>query len=105
MRQVYITSALLAGVIFGVVSAKAAAPQAPEGRCIDDWSVASRIVAQEGLASVERLASAAGKRIGGAIVRTTLCHEGGRYVYRVLVRNRQGEISRHNLDARHPLGF
>lgn len=99
-RQLNRTSPLLISILAFGASATFAASSS-EG-CIEDWSVASRIVTKEGLAPVERLSAAAGTRLDGTIVRTTLCRENGKYVYRVLVRSKRGEISKHSLDAQRP---
>lgn len=73
-----------------------------QDECIEDWSEASRIVKAEKLTSVEQLASAAQRERSGAIVRTTLCREGGRYVYRLVIRDRRGTVSRESVDAQQP---
>ncbi|MGD9783904.1 MAG: PepSY domain-containing protein [Hyphomicrobiaceae bacterium] len=75
---------------------------AADEACIDDWSRASRIVSKEGLVSVETLSAVAGPHLGGAIVRTTLCRAGERYVYRLLVRDRNGNLSKVSVDASGP---
>lgn len=67
-------------------------------QCFEDWSVASRIVAQERLVSVEDLSGRLVKP-GRALIRTTLCREHGRYVYRVLLRDRHGNIGKLTVDA------
>jgi hypothetical protein len=41
--------------------------------CIDDWSVASRIVKKEDLTAVEDLAGPAQRLLGDVIVRAALC--------------------------------
>ena len=73
-----------------------------ETACIDDWSVATQIVKREKLTTVEELASQAQKQLDGAIVRTALCRDGARYVYRLVIRKRGGEVSRREVDARKP---
>lgn len=71
-------------------------------KCFEDWSLASQIVRQEQLTSVEELAGKAKRQFSGAIVRTSLCYEDGHYVYRLLIRDHQGQFSRKDVDARNP---
>lgn len=82
------------------VPAIAAAPS--DANCIEDWSVAAGIVATEKLTPVEELSPVVGAALKGAIVRTLLCREDGKYVYRIVVRDRRGQFSRHKIDARQP---
>ncbi len=73
--------------------------------CITDWSIAAPIVHKEKLTTVEALSRiAAGKLSGRVIVRTTLCEENGVFSYRVVMRDGQGRLSTHTLDARAPFG-
>jgi uncharacterized membrane protein YkoI len=70
--------------------------------CIPDWSLAAPIVYREKLATVEALSRMAAGRLSGSIVKTTLCHENGAYVYRLVLRDGQGRLTNHTLDARVP---
>lgn len=81
----------------------APAAHAGEIDCLADWSRAAAIVKREGLFAIERLIDLAAIMFDGAIVRTTLCKDGERYVYRIVVRDRRGQLSRHAVDARDPL--
>lgn len=76
--------------------------EGPASGCIDDWSVAARIIKDEHLLTIEQLSAAAGEVFDGAIVRTTLCRENGTYVYQVVVRDRRGQLSRRRIEARVP---
>lgn len=80
--------------------AQAAPPQDTD--CIEDWSVAAGIVAAEKLTPVEELSPVVGQALNGAIVRILLCREDGKYVYRLVVRDRRGQFSKHKIDARQP---
>lgn len=91
-----------ATVLLLAAGAGPAAAGAGSAGCIDDWSEATRIVREERLATVERLSAAARGVVDGAIVRTSLCRESGRYVYRLLVRNSRGDISKMTVDASAP---
>jgi hypothetical protein len=72
---------------------------AGEERCFEDWSVAAMIVAREKLATVEQLQTELPPGIGGAIVRTTLCQEAAGFVYRVLIRDRSGKLTKATIAA------
>jgi len=76
-----------------------------EAACIADWSVAAPIVHKEKLTTVEALSRiAAAKVSGSSIVRTTLCEENGAFSYRIVLRDGQGRLSTHAVDARAPFG-
>lgn len=87
---------LVSSLLLGT-SARAAAG---EERCFEDWSVAATIVAREKLATVEQLQSVLPPGLAGAIVRTTLCQDGSAFVYKVLVRDRSGKLTKATIDAR-----
>lgn len=70
--------------------------------CFPDWSVAAPVVQREGLVPVEELTQRAQGRMPGSIVKTNLCRENGRYVYRLVVREPSGRLARFAVDARHP---
>ncbi len=74
------------------------------GSCYADWSVAAPIVRKQGLATVETLAQRAQTQIPGDIVRTTLCEEKDRFVYRLLIRDPKGRLTNKTVDARAPFG-
>lgn len=71
--------------------------------CITDWSVAAPIVHKEKLTTVEALSRIASDRLSGSvIVRTALCEEQGEFSYRIIMRDAQGRLSTHIVDARTP---
>ena len=76
--------------------------RAQNAGCFADWSVAAPIVRREKLLSVEQLNELARSRIAGDLLRTTLCEDGGRFVYRLLVRDAKGVIQSMVVDARRP---
>lgn len=82
----------------GCASAARAAPNV----CFASWSEASPVVAEQRLIAVAELSQLARKRLDGEIVRTQLCIENGRYIYRVVVRYANGAMKPHTLDARAP---
>lgn len=76
-----------------------------ETRCWADWSEAALIVRREALTPVERVNKLARERHPGAeVIKVTLCEEQGKFVYRLLLRERQGQIKSELLDARQPPG-
>jgi uncharacterized membrane protein YkoI len=83
--------------------ALAAVPSARgEDVCIEDWSAAVPVVKSEGLASVEAVMTLARNRLKGDVVKVTLCVQGQTYVYRLLMRGRDGGYSRVIVDAKRP---
>jgi len=71
--------------------------------CITDWSIAAPIVQREKLATVESLSRIAADKVSGSIiVRTALCEANGVFSYRIVMRDAQGRLSTHTVDARAP---
>ena len=71
--------------------------------CVATWSEAAVVVRQEALVAVEEVTSLARASLDGAeVVKTTLCEEDGRYVYRLLVREAKGRLKTVSVDARKP---
>jgi len=90
-------------IIFSLItSAVALPPVSATDACIADWSDAASIVHQNKLITVEALSRLAAAELPGAIVKTTLCEEKGSFVYRLLVRDPQGKLTAHTVDARAP---
>lgn len=101
MRSIYFVVTLVGAAILPVLyGERVAAAEAVQ--CFDDWSIAARIVKQEQLATVEELAGDAKRNLEGAIVRTSLCQEDGRYIYWLVIRDERGQLSRKRVDARNP---
>jgi uncharacterized membrane protein YkoI len=76
-----------------------------EAKCWSDWSEAAVIVRRETLMPVERVNKLArDKHPGAEIIKVTLCEEVGKFVYRVVLRQRQGQLQSVSLDARQPEG-
>jgi hypothetical protein len=72
-------------------------------RCYEDWSDAAPIVLREHLVPARELHSWARKRLKGKIIRITLCQDGERYIYRLLVRGPKGRIRNRTVEAKGPL--
>lgn len=81
----------------------AATPAAAEpGHCYPNWTEAAPIVARERLVTVATLTELARSRLPGDMVRATLCRVETKFVYRIVVREPQGPMRSHTLDARKP---
>jgi uncharacterized membrane protein YkoI len=77
----------------------------PDSKCWSDWSEAAVIVRRETLMPVERVSRlASAKHPGATIIKVTLCEEQSRFVYRLLLRDRQGQLKSELLDARQAAG-
>jgi uncharacterized membrane protein YkoI len=70
-------------------------------KCWTDWSDAAVIVRRETLMPIERANKfARDKHPGAEVIKVTLCEEQGKFVYRLLLRERQGQLKTELLDAR-----
>lgn len=98
MRQ---TLPELALIVAGLLSLFGVA-QAANGVCIGDWSEAAPIVQKEGLVTVEVITGLNHDKLKGDIVKTMLCKEQGRYLYRFVVRQANGQLKTVPVDARQP---
>jgi len=70
--------------------------------CIADWSEAAPIVARENLSTARDVQELARRRLDGDLVRITLCQDGSRFIYRIVMRDVHGRISSLTIDARRP---
>lgn len=75
---------------------------AKDEACFESWSEAAPIVQSEGLVSTHDLYQQLRDRHSGEVIRITLCREGQRFVYRVVLRQDSGRLVNHSLDARRP---
>jgi uncharacterized membrane protein YkoI len=99
------STSVLAGAALLATLALSPAPAAigQSVRCFDDWSDAAPIVLREKLVPARDIHAWARKRLKGKVVRVTLCQDGERYIYRILVREPKGRIRNRNVEARGPL--
>jgi hypothetical protein len=74
---------------------------ADDNECFSDWSIAAALVQSEKLVTVDKLISGAKTSIPGEIIKTTLCKEDGRFVFRLVVRHK-GTLKTVTVDAREP---
>lgn len=95
-------AAVSLGLLLPVLAPTGAAASAPV--CYASWSDASPVVAEQRLMAVGELTTLAKSRLDGEIVRTTLCFENGRYIYKVVLRSGNGSVRPLTLDARQPFG-
>ena len=77
---------------------------AAEGpKCFATWTEAAPVVRKEALVAIEQVSTLAQQSLPGAqVIRTTLCEDAGRFIYRLLVREPQGQLRTVNVDARKP---
>lgn len=54
--------------------------------------------------AVERLSQLARALLSGDLLKTTLCEEEGRFVYRLVIRHAQGPVRVVVVDAKRPFG-
>lgn len=66
---------------------------------MNDWGAAAEIIRAKGLATVEQLTASSQQQLKGEVVRATLCQEGAGYIYRLVVRDRAGQLKNVVLDA------
>ncbi len=84
---------------------KQEARAAPDAKCWADWSEAAVIVRRETLMPVERVSKlASAKHPGATVIKVTLCEEHSKFVYRLVLRDRQGQLKSELLDARQTAG-
>lgn len=95
------TRVLIIAAAFSLHAAATVSAHAGE-TCMADWSQAASVVRKEGLTTVEQLLKLAHKSGAGDIVRTTLCEDAGTYVYRLVVKDRNGQLKTLTVDARKP---
>jgi uncharacterized membrane protein YkoI len=101
-RRSFLSSLAACGCALLAEAAVSAVPAAAQSTCYTDWSVARPIIRREGLATVERISELVEEREAGEIVKTTLCRERGRFVYRLMVRRPRGKLRTLVVDARRP---
>jgi hypothetical protein len=101
LRSTMALGAFVLAALLGLPSAPAAIGQSV--RCFDDWSDAAPIVQREKLLPAREIHTWARKRLKGNVVRVTLCQDGERYIYRVLLREPKGRMRNRTVEARGPL--
>jgi len=101
LRSTTVLGAFVLAALLALSPAPAAVGESM--RCYEDWSDAAPIVLREKLIPTRELQSWARKRLKGNVIRVTLCQDGERYVYRVLVREPKGRIRNRTIEARGPL--
>ena len=97
MRPIIASLALAAAVLVGTAEA-----EAQPAKCFKSWSEAAQVVKQERLVAVEQLSRFSEARLGGTIVKSTLCEIGRRFLYRLIVRPALGPLRSVAIDARQP---
>jgi uncharacterized membrane protein YkoI len=95
--RTFVVAAVLLSVM-AVVQTASASPQP----CVQSWGEAAEIVSGEKLVTVEALTQMARDALAGEVVRTALCRENGRYIYKIVVRQAGGGLRHLEVDARRP---
>jgi uncharacterized membrane protein YkoI len=75
---------------------------AQTGTCLTDWTAAGAIVKSEGLVTVDQLTKLAPSKLGGDIVRISLCEAKTGYVYKLVIKDAGGQIKNMVVDAKSP---
>jgi uncharacterized membrane protein YkoI len=70
--------------------------------CFEDWASALPVIRKEKLVTIEELSPLALQKGAGDILKSALCMEKGRYVYRLVVREQSGKLKNLVVDARAP---
>lgn len=97
MLRLALIAAAAALPLIGVFGAAALA--AGDAECFSDWGKASDVVRQKQLLTVEQLAKTFASDIPGQIVRATLCRDGDDFIYKLVVRDKQGQQKNVVVDA------
>ena len=72
--------------------------QAAQPDCLD-WAKAGPVIAQKTLLPANVVYQMVQKRTGGKVVNQSLCEEGGRFVYKLVVLGPTGEVTNVTVDA------
>jgi uncharacterized membrane protein YkoI len=84
--------AALAGVVLS------AAGDAAEQNCLP-WSAAGPVIAQHSLLPANVIYQMVQSRTGGQIIHASLCQDGARFIYKLVVLGAKGEVSNVTVDA------
>ena len=63
------------------------------------WSAAAPIIAKNSLLPAKVIYQMVQDRMGGTIVNQSLCEEGGKFVYKLVVLGAKGDVSNVTVDA------
>ena len=97
---------LLTTIAFATFAGLAASPLpvAEDGvrPCLDDWSVAGRIVRERALVPPKRIRKLARKAYPGELIKMALCKNGERHYYRLVIFEASGKLRTITIDAASP---
>jgi uncharacterized membrane protein YkoI len=85
--------AVLAAVMLTAVGAPARAGCLP-------WKSAGALIAQNSLIPGNVIYQMVQSKTGGKVISATLCESGGRFVYKIVVLGKKGDVTNLNVDAR-----
>lgn len=85
-------------MVFAVVALAGASAPAQAG-CVP-WKSAGALISKNSLISGGALYGIVQSKTGGKVISATLCESGGRFVYKVVVLGKKGDVRKLNVDAR-----
>jgi len=88
----------IAATVFAAVMLTAAAAPAQAG-CVP-WKSAGALIKKNSLISGSALYRMVQSKTGGKVISANLCESGGRFVYKVVVLGKKGDVQKLNVDAR-----
>jgi uncharacterized membrane protein YkoI len=75
-----------------------AAVKAGDQNCVP-WKEAAPVIAQNSLLPANVIYQMVQSRTGGQIIHASLCQDGGRFIYKLVVLGSKGEVSNVTVDA------
>ena len=91
-----------AAAIALALAASVPSPAVADSSCFLEWSDAAPVVEREQLTPARGIHDLTRQFVLGDLMRITLCREADVYVYRLIVRDREGRLSKFTVDARRP---
>lgn len=76
--------------------------QAQGDACFSDWAAAAIVIKAESLMTVEELTQLAPSKLAGNVVRTSLCENDRGFIYKLVIKDKSGQIKLLTVDAKSP---
>jgi uncharacterized membrane protein YkoI len=73
---------------------------APAGAECLPWKAAGSIISKNSLIPGNVIYQKVQSKTGGKVISATLCESGGKFVYKIVVLGKKGEVTNLNVDAR-----
>jgi uncharacterized membrane protein YkoI len=93
-------SRALTRAAFAAVCGLAIAAATPAAAGCLPWKAAAPVIAKNGLLPGKAVYGMVQSRTGGKIIQASLCDEGGRFFYRLVVLGPKGDVTNVTVDAR-----